>query len=279
MQFLLTRDADAFAAHAEAFLAERVQRNVLATVLVAARSGRFAESTPLYACVLDRDGQVHAAAMRTPPWPLLACELDASTADELTELWLSEDPLIPGVSAQPTTARAIAASWTRHTGGSSRLRMQNAMHSLTDVTGPPRPADGRLRVAHELECELLIDWEKAFADEAHASGASDAERVVTARIADGAQFVWDDDGPASTLAISPAIAGTVRIGPVYTPPERRCHGYASSAVAAAARAALANGAQRCMLFTDLANPTSNMIYATVGFRRFADWEEHAFQPP
>jgi predicted GNAT family acetyltransferase len=28
-----------------------------------------------------------------------------------------------------------------------------------------------------------------------------------------------------------------------------------------------------MLYTDLANPTSNRIYAAVGFRRFADWEE------
>jgi predicted GNAT family acetyltransferase len=33
-----------------------------------------------------------------------------------------------------------------------------------------------------------------------------------------------------------------------------------------------------MLFTDLANATSNKIYATVGFRRFADWEEYTFLP-
>jgi predicted GNAT family acetyltransferase len=31
-----------------------------------------------------------------------------------------------------------------------------------------------------------------------------------------------------------------------------------------------------MLFTDLANPTSNKIYAEIGYRRVADWEEHAF---
>jgi predicted GNAT family acetyltransferase len=33
-----------------------------------------------------------------------------------------------------------------------------------------------------------------------------------------------------------------------------------------------------MLLTDLANPTSNKIYAEVGFQRFADWEEYEFQP-
>jgi predicted GNAT family acetyltransferase len=31
-----------------------------------------------------------------------------------------------------------------------------------------------------------------------------------------------------------------------------------------------------MLFTDLANRTSNRIYAAVGFRRCADWEELEF---
>ena len=34
------------------------------------------------------------------------------------------------------------------------------------------------------------------------------------------------------------------------------------------------GRRACTLFTDLANPTSNWIYADVGYRRFADWEEH-----
>jgi len=33
-----------------------------------------------------------------------------------------------------------------------------------------------------------------------------------------------------------------------------------------------------MLFTDLANPTSNKIYAEVGYRRTGDWEEIALEP-
>jgi predicted GNAT family acetyltransferase len=53
--------------------------------------------------------------------------------------------------------------------------------------------------------------------------------------------------------------------------------YAGSAVAAASRRALAQGAERCMLFTDLDNPTSNKIYAEVGYRRTDDWEEIALE--
>lgn len=87
--------------------------------------------------------------------------------------------------------------------------------------------------------------------------------------------MWEDGEPVCTLALSPDVAGTVRVGPVYTPPAQRRRGYASSAVAEASRRALAAGARQCMLFTDLANPTSNKIYASVGYSRFGDWEEHA----
>jgi predicted GNAT family acetyltransferase len=90
-------------------------------------------------------------------------------------------------------------------------------------------------------------------------------------------FVWDDEGPVSLVAIQPAVAGVVRVGPVYTPPDRRRHGYTGMAVAEVSRRMFAAGASTCMLFTDLANPTSNKIYAEVGYRPFADWEEHDFK--
>ena len=39
------------------------------------------------------------------------------------------------------------------------------------------------------------------------------------------------------------------------------------------------GAEEVVLFTDLDNPTSNKIYREVGYRRFADWEDHRFVAP
>ncbi len=276
VRIVLTGDVKRFAACAEDFLAGRVERNVLATVLVHARDGCFEAHRPLFACCFDEREQVRAVAMRTPPWPLLASDFDATTAELLLERWLLEDPSVPGVSAQPGTARAIAAAWTRHTGRTSACCLREAMHLLREVTDPPRPARGRLRLATGDELELLTDWERAFVLEAGTGVPEEAGRTVSARLATGAQHVWEDGGPVCTLALSPTIAGTVRIGPVYTPPEHRCCGYASNAVAATCRHVLARGARQCMLFTDLANPTSNRIYAAVGFRRFAEWEEHRF---
>lgn len=278
MRFVLTSDAEEFAEHAEHFLAERVERNALATVLLNARRGSLASTTPLFAYGLGANGKACVAALRTPPWPLLAGDLDQAAADALMDAWLSVDPAVPGVSGLPASARAVAAAWARSTGGSTRCRMREAIHLLREVRDPQRPARGVLRPATSSERDLLVEWEEAFASEAGIGQAAEAARVVEVRLANRAQFVWDDEGPVSTLALSPEIAGTVRIGPVYTVPDRRCRGYASSAVATAARRILAEGTRQCTLFTDLTNPTSNKIYAGVGFRRFANWEEHIFMP-
>ena len=105
----------------------------------------------------------------------------------------------------------------------------------------------------------------------------DPERVVAARFEDRSLHVWDDGGaPVCLVGVRPAADGVAAIAPVYTPPPLRRRGYAGSAVAAASRLLLADGADVCMLFTDLANPTSNKIYAEVGYRRFADWEDRRF---
>jgi hypothetical protein len=60
-----------------------------------------------------------------------------------------------------------------------------------------------------------------------------------------------------------------------TPPPLRGRGYASSAVAALARRLFGDGAEQVVLFTDLTNPTPNRIYGEIGFRRLAEYEEHA----
>ena len=90
---------------------------------------------------------------------------------------------------------------------------------------------------------------------------------------DGAWLLWDDGGPVSLAAYgNPTPTGT-RVGPVYTPPEHRGRGYATSLVADLTAERLAAGLGFCFLFTDLANPTSNAIYARIGYEPVADWDQ------
>lgn len=276
MELILTHEVAEVPADVDAFLAARVDCNVLATVLAGAREGRYAARGPLFGWSPDPAGGVCAAMLRTPPHPLLCSPLAAADAPELLARWLRADPEPSGVSATVDTARALAQAWRAATGRPARLRMAEAMHVLEHVRDPPRPAAGALRPAASGDAPLLCRWERAFAQEAGVPGAGEAERAVAARLAAGTQLVWEDGEPVCTVCFWPPLGGTARIGPVYTPPERRSRGYASSAVAAAARRLLGAGAGRCMLFTDVANPTSNRIYAAVGFRRCADWEWYGF---
>ena len=132
-------------------------------------------------------------------------------------------------------------------------------------------------MAGAADRSLLVGWLREFVIEAGVTGATQAEAMVDARMRRDGLLVWEDGQPVSMVGVTPEVAGVVRIGPVYTPPPQRRRGYAGSAVAAVSRRALARGAQRCMLYTDLDNPTSNKIYAEVGYQRTVDWEEIALE--
>jgi RimJ/RimL family protein N-acetyltransferase len=278
MEIVITRDAREFDRVAGPFLDERLDCNVLSTTLVNILDGRFADARPVFACGLGPRGALRFAALRTPPWSLLCSELDEAGAEALLGAWLRVDPGLPGVSALPATAQAIAAAWQRRRPGRTRLRRSEAMHVLERVLDPPRPAPGGLRVAFAADRPLLLDWTSDFMLEAGVASAAQAEAMIDSRLQRGGMLLWEDAAPVSMVGVTPPVSGVVRIGPVYTPPRRRRRGYAGTAVAAASRRALAEGASRCMLFTDLANPTTNKIYAEVGYRRFADWEELIFEP-
>lgn len=281
MQFVIERDPGRFAPRVQALLDSDPANNVMATVLLGLLDTEQLDPGSVFASGADETGVVRAAAFRVPPRPMLCTGLDEGTAPDLLDAWLAADPRPAGINALAGTARLVAREWERRTGGRARVRTRMALHALEVVTDPPRPATGRLIRASRGRHRLLVAWWRAFGDEAGVfGGGADAEAVVGHRLERGDLWLWADDAgePVSLVGVNPAVAGVVRLGPVYTPPGRRCRGYASAAVAQASRDALAAGARSCMLFTDLANPTSNRIYADVGYRRFAEWEELQFGP-
>ena len=84
-------------------------------------------------------------------------------------------------------------------------------------------------------------------------------------------FLWDNAGTLCSMAAwSGRTPHGVRIGYVYTPPNLRAHGYASSCVAETSQRALDTGYRFCFLFTDVSNPTSNAIYQRLGYSPVCD---------
>jgi predicted GNAT family acetyltransferase len=135
---------------------------------------------------------------------------------------------------------------------------------------PPDPApSGHARLAEPADRELLIAWYELFGAEVGEEHAG-VSTVVDDRIGHGGLVLWEDGGvPVAMAGCNRPQAGAVRIGPVFTPIELRRRGYAGAVTADVSRRALAQGAN-VILFTDLANPTSNAIYQRLGYRPVED---------
>ncbi|MFD4762921.1 GNAT family N-acetyltransferase [Streptomyces sp. NPDC058439] len=264
MTWTFTDDVDAFLDAAGASLAARpVENTLVLTVAAALRRGgphAYTGSAPLLGWWRGADGEVAGTLVQTPPYrPLLGTVAPEALAPLAAALPLTE------INADRATAEALAATWPGH-----RVDQEQRLYRLETLV-PPSPAPaGRPRAATAADRELLVRWLRAFADQVGQPGKN-AERLVDERTAAGTLTLWEDGGvPVSMAGASPRIAGTVRIATVYTPAEYRGRGYAAAVTAEVARAAREAGAQEVLLFTDLANPTSNGVYRRIGFRAVSD---------
>jgi GNAT superfamily N-acetyltransferase len=276
VQAFVTRDVADFAEHVGGFLTSRpIEHNVLATV-VATLEPTDAAAAPLFGWVeAARTREILGAALRTPPRPLLASSLSAEVADALMAKLLEADPELPGVTGPQPAAASLAEAWRRCTGGTVEPGMRQVIYWLAHVKDPPRRPAGRPRPPGRSDHDLLIAWASAFSRDLGVP-ATHVESGMARRLRDERLLVWDDDRVVSMVGTRPPVAGVVCLGPVYTPPEARRHGYATALVAEVSRRALAAGATKCMLYTDLANPTSNHIYQAVGYDRSNDAQEYRF---
>jgi hypothetical protein len=80
VRIALTRELAELHPAVESFVAERVERNVEASLLVRARAGHLSQRESLFARAATDEGELVFFAMHTPPWPLLVTELTRAHA-------------------------------------------------------------------------------------------------------------------------------------------------------------------------------------------------------
>ena len=234
---------------------------------------------PYLATVSDENHLV-AAGLITPPHNLvLFAQPDAATVafDTIADDLLHSDWSVTGVIGLAPIADAFRDLWLRKAGAQVNHTVRERIYVLTNVIAP-RPAAGHFRVCTPDDEAMLVQWARAFQAEAlHADMTVEAaQNLVRPRIAAGDLFVWDHNGPVCCASRARATKTGISIGLVYTPPQYRQHGYASALVAALSEHCLDAGRRFCMLFTDLANPTSNRIYQKIGYRPVCDVNEYRF---
>lgn len=80
-----------------------------------------------------------------------------------------------------------------------------------------------------------------------------------------------DQQPVSMAAIVRETENFTIISWVYTPPESRSKGFATTAVYKLTELMLNNHQKHCALFTDKSNPVSNKIYRNIGYQPVAEY--------
>jgi predicted GNAT family acetyltransferase len=231
------------------------------------------------------DGEVvTGAAVRTPPLNLVLARPSTDAAlDALVDRLLSEGQDLPGVIAAIPELETFVGAWTAERDVDAALVFRHGIYELREVMPTP-PATGHPRPVTPADRELVTGWILAFADEVLPEDHERERqiRLVEARLDatdDAGLWCWEDDGaPTSLSGYGGSTPNGIRIGPVYTPPDRRGRGYATSLVAAQSRWLLGTRRSLCFLYTDLDNPTSNALYRRIGYRMIAEANEVRFDP-
>jgi len=227
----------------------------------------------------ERQGPVSAMFMHTPEFPVMLTGMSGQVAAELARDLAAAGRQVSGVNAGQEAAGAFAAAWRDRTGDAITVRLRMRLLRLGELV-PPRPApEGAARLAARPDRDLLAGWFDAFAREIGDPPRHDYHAVVDERLGYGGIMVWEAGGaPVSVAVLTRVVAGMVRVGSVYTPPALRGRGYAGAATAAASQAALDAGVREVVLYTDLANPTSNALYQRLGYRPVEDRVILSFEP-
>ena len=233
---------------------------------------RYGDLQPLFA-VVEEEGVIQLAALMTPPYKLQLCTptgYSVQSIETLTQGLVANKWEVPAVVAERHLVESFAHVWDTYQGCRHHEGQNLRIHELRHVQ-PVAYAHGEFRQAEPEDIETAVTWAQAFHYDCFGTDAPERSTHITEqRVRNGELFFWSDPLPVSMAGQTRPTPHGESIGLVYTPPEHRKKGYATSVVAALSQRILDEGKQFCCLYTDLANPISNSIYRKIGYVPLAD---------
>jgi GNAT superfamily N-acetyltransferase len=227
---------------------------------------------------VEHGDEVVGAVFRTPPYKAGVTRMPVAAASAVAGALATRYRELPALFGPVDEALAVGAAWAELRGVEARRGLPQRMYRLDEVV-LPTGVPGSMRLAVEGDLPTVHRWADGFAEDAGGAFAT-PPRTRVGWVSGSGAFLWEDAGtPVSMAVASGRTDHGVRIGYVYTPPERRGRGFASALVAALSRRQLDEGARFCVLYTDLTNPTSNAIYPRIGYRPLMDLVDVDFVQP
>jgi predicted GNAT family acetyltransferase len=276
MRIEITTDPTEFRSRTEAFLLRDPLRHTVITTGTANSAGGLDGSNEpsRFLSVHAEDDTVLGVAMRSAGQDLYLGDIAEDCVDAVAEALAEVVPDVGGVEGAPEHATRFGDRWSALLGVGYRHSYTSRLYRLGTLEVPD--AAGSPRRAVESDIELCLAWSEAMRVESEMGPNGWTATQIGKRIAAGRWWLWEHEGRPVSLAAHQAPGyGWSRIGPVYTPPADRGHGYASVLTAQVAHTLRTKGLNVC-LFTDPANPISNKIYQAIGFEPVREFVRYAF---
>ena len=221
----------------------------------------------LLATVSDK-GCVSIAALCAQPFELLLFETGNKQNDESLECLARELRRIgfdaPGVMAESGLAGRFAEQFFE----AERIKLHMTINAMRlDKPAEYAVAKGACRELQQRDMSFAPYWERAFSEDCRTRVFTIEEntRRLKTRLGKGTHLIWEDERPVSQAVHGRDTPNGAVINGVYTPPQHRGQGYATSVVAELSNKLLARGKSFCCLFADADNPASRKIYAKLGY--------------
>ncbi len=270
-------DVKAFNERAHSLLMEDEAANNLPLGLLNTMITSDKYQNPILLLVENEAGSVVGSFIMTPPHYLVSTlKVKNEDIHEIVKglkiVCENRGFTFPGFIAEKELAFHLTHSWCHLTGDRYHVKMNQRVYQLDKVNDIPL-SGGKMVPAGKEHVELLARWIIGFVEDTGELPLSQDEALYRARdMIDNERyvFIWEVDGePVSMARGARRTEHGITVNFVYTPPEWRKKGYASSVVAELSRILLKNHSF-CSLYTDLDNPTSNKIYIEIGYKPVCD---------
>jgi len=229
----------------------------------------------LMANVSDENG-ILLTALMTPPHNITLYATDNIINKNAVNCLVDglKDHDIPGVMTEKALAEYFAKEYTSRKEITSKTTMSQRIYELRAVN-PEVKQFGNIRLLEEKDMYFFPYWSEAF-NAANVYGKTEMDipqdaKTYRYRLSTKKLYVLEDNGvPVSMAGYTREMQTAIGVAFVYTPPYFRGKGYASSCVAQISQMALDKGFTKCVLYTNLLNPTSNSIYQKIGYNAICD---------
>jgi uncharacterized protein len=276
------KDATEFLAGTGKYLARDEARygDIIGTAHAVLRNPQLIRKEELWFCSINTGRNLNAAALSMMGRAVTMCHVSGdkeTIAEKFVNAASATFPDIAAVRGEKELTDAFTGRWCDAHNVKISFTMEQRLYQLKKVNNLPG-SFGSFRPASMTEKDLVLKWFHAFHMDVSGREEAGWEARILPAIERGWVHFWEIKGKPVTMATMtmPTDKG-MSVGGVYTPPELRGKGYATTCVAELSRRILQSGKQFCILTTDLANPTSNSIYVKIGYKPVCDLVFHTFK--